>query len=203
MAEPRSAELKRIEAFLEENSDADVVRHMVDETPWLFSDEREFTDWRRQIVADVEISHDAIFLVGSGAVGLALNRFKAGRLFRGPTHSLGPSDLDIAVVDETSFHAAWDETVLADRERRLGRGFDTRVRIRMGVYWGHLSQRHLPLGSAGARLALVLTSAAGRFPRLRGHPSSVRFYRRMDDLRGYQYESIQSLRRDYRGGLLT
>lgn len=195
MAGLRQQDRERINSYLASHDDASIVRTMVEDVPYVFGSEGDYANWRGQVVADTSIDPDAIYLVGSGSVGLSLNKFKAGRRFRRPGDEQGPSDLDIAVVDEDSFVLGWEETVGADRERRLGGTDEARQFTRNGIYWGHLSGTKLPNGSGAARRVRLLITAAGRYRPLTGHPPRIRIYRRVEDLRGYQLNSLRGLRR--------
>lgn len=191
----RRAEISRVSAYLAENDDASIVRGMTEGLPFVFESDDLYVSWREQVVSDVGAEPDEVFLVGSGSTGLSLNPNKAGRFFRRVGESRRPSDLDIAVVNEDLFVVGWEETSLADHDRRLGGTPEDRQHTRTGIYWGHVSGHRVPSGSEASRRVRQLVAAAGRYRPLRGHRPTFRIYRRIEDLRIYQLHSLRNLRR--------
>jgi predicted nucleotidyltransferase len=165
-------------------------------SPWLFRGSSvTFSDWRLAVAADLGASSDDVFLVGSASTGFSLNPDSPGRPFRLLTGTAATaSDIDVAVVSTAIFSDAWDVLVRLDRLRALGLAYDARSAIRSGVYWGHIAQHRIPLGTSPARtLSQTAGAVARRSPTL-GYRVSVRVYRRLEDLRGYQIDSLRLVR---------
>jgi len=185
-----------IEALLASGDDGSVARYVIEGIPWIFRDRpSDLANWRADIEAALSPPPEALYLVGSSAVGFSLNPNKPGRPFRRSGNDLErPSDIDVAVVSEGMFHSAWDVIRQLDRERSLATSRDERDTIRTNVYWGFVSQITLPRGSALSRIirtAMAMTTARKPF---RGHLATARIYRRTTDLHAYQAQCIRKLR---------
>ena len=89
------------------------------------------------------------------------------------------------------FVGLWNELVAADRERQIGGTLETRKRMRVGVFHGHVSEWHLRRGTPAARLLRTTKDAVSRDSVVRGHTVTVRVYRRREDLLAYQITGVQ------------
>jgi hypothetical protein len=180
---------------------------VVEAVPWIFAgDKAQYDTWRRDAAAAVGLPSNAIYLVGSAAVGYSLSPFKPGRPFKpvGPAE-LNPSDIDIAVVDAPLFTGAWDQIVDHDRRRALGRivsevGYrrgtlsDAMAKVRIDIYHGTVTDVYAPPGSLPASQLRTLFAATSRRNPFRGHQPRARLYRRLEDFMKYHEQSLKQLR---------
>jgi hypothetical protein len=178
---------------------------IVEGVPWIFGgDEALYALWRSEAAAAAGVGADAVYLVGSAAVGYSLSPHKAGRPFK-PVLSgeRYPSDIDIAIVDPTLFESAWNAIVHSDRRRTLGqlisdlghRGSltDAMSKVRLDIYHGAVTDSHTAPGSeTGARIRALFAATTRRSP-FRGHRTGARLYRRRDDLLAYHEQSLRQL----------
>jgi hypothetical protein len=187
-----------VENMLASGTDQEIASTVVHGLPWIFAEESEgaYQVWRSAIVAGTGVSADGVYIVGSAALGFSLVAEKAGRKFKRPAPGRRPSDIDIAMVDEALFVKTWETIVAYDRRRALRLSYDRLDRLRRGVYWGFLTSTFVPANTSASRLLRQVLSASQRIAPLRGHPSSIRIYRRDQDLMKYQEHSVKSLRRE-------
>jgi hypothetical protein len=180
--------------------------HVLDALPWIFNgDSAAFSAWRTTAATSANVQADSIFLVGSGATGYSLSPIKATRPFRTLASATPPSDLDIAIVDPSLFLEAWEAIVRLDRSRSLGRhlplaspGRSTQeqlAKLRQDVYYGTISGSSTPPGTTSSQRLRALFAATSRQASLNGYPPRARIYRRLEDLKAYHIQSLNSLHR--------
>jgi hypothetical protein len=196
----QACDLESLRQAFKGHSDDELFRGwFLDGVPWIFQpDPTSFPPWRERVRNATGMAEAEVFLVGSAAIGCSLRPGEAGRPFRhDPSPGLRRSDVDIALVSEAIFTKAWNAIVASDRLRELGyRPEDTRK----GIYWGHLDHNRIPRASFEMKgLFRRLLGEAVRLPPTRGYRSTVRLYRRLEDLRGYQIDSIRECRRQTSG----
>jgi hypothetical protein len=169
---------------------------MLEETPWLFRErEPAYGQWRSELGDELAKITGELFVVGSAALGFSLVPEKAGRPFRPAEDPEGPSDVDLALVSEQLFAACWDTLVTWERAKKLRVSFDQRMRVKTGIYWGHVSAVTVPKNTDPSRTLRMIAARVTRIPNTRGHPATFRVYRRREDLTGYQLHSIATLRK--------
>jgi len=185
---------------------SDLLKRLTDEqfveaqifnrVPWIFEGNDEgYQGWRTALAGQTDLHVNSFFLVGSAVTGFSLHPAKAGREFRKLSgDSLNRSDLDVAIVSDSLFIDVWNLILQYDRARRLGLSYDARFKLRQGTYWGHLSDYVIPRNTTPARQVRSVVAACGRNHPLRGYKTTVWLYRRLEDLRGYQINSLRELR---------
>lgn len=179
--------------LLNSRNDRDIVDGQVlGGRPWIFKTDESFEKWQEEVSGDLALSRESIRLVGSAATGFSLSPEKPGRPFRERPDTAGTlSDIDVALVDQALFLAAWEAIVQLDRGLRLG---PKAYQVRQNVYWGLVADFSVPRNTQPSRRLLGAMSALSRRPPLRGYKVRCRIYRRLDDLRAYHMESLRKLR---------
>lgn len=172
-----------------------VDSRILNRTPWIFRDVELYAAWRAALANEASLDPDCFYMVGSAATGFSLNPFKPGREFRALTTTTSDkSDLDIAIVSEPVFLKAWNVILSHERSRTLAIDRETCESLRKNIYWGHVADHLIPRNTDPARQMRSAVAACGRNVLLRGYKTSVRLYRRLEDLRGYQINSMRHLR---------
>lgn len=197
----RKQEVQRVTELLEAHDDEGIVDLILTSDPWLFNGTvHDFGSWRDELARGKSIVATDIFVVGSASVGFSLAPEKAGRPFRELRGGSTPSDIDVAVIDADLFIQSWEQLVEAERRLALHVRYEQRPRMRTGIYWGHLFDSYVPINTRPSRTLRSVASAVSRSAASRGYPSSIRLYRRLEDLRQYQLRNIKNLRRQLGGG---
>ena len=187
-----TSDRQRVVDFLSDDSSALAIR-VIDNNPW-FCERGGFKleTWSAPLLHDQGLESATLHIVGSAATGFSLHPGKAGRPFRMSGGVESPSDIDMAIVDDTLFRSCWDEMVGFER-RPIYTYLEGNDRER--VYWGRIDDHRLPY-RAHMRTALrVLVDAVRRSAEFRGYPASVRVYRRHEDLLQYMVWGVQKLRK--------
>ena len=191
-------ELQKIRDELQEMTDREFVDHFYFKNlPWFFRGRNDlFEGWRRRISRQGKVDTQGIFIVGSASTGYSLNPSKLGRPFRVLGAGEKPSDIDVAVANQTLFAEAWNEILTRDRKGQSSLiNADERNTMRIKVYWGHISGRIVPRNTSVARRLLGIISETSRIEPFVGYSVNIRIYRRTMDLIGYQIWSIREVRR--------
>ena len=164
--------------------------------PWIFeNDEAAFKSWEKRLSSETGVELGSIFVVGSAATGFSLSPQKPGRAFRTLSVTTSDrSDIDLAIASEELFIAAWNTVLNIDRNLKISKADDYNGKMRIGVYWGHVSEKVIPKGTEVSRRLTVLKAACTKESPFMGYSVSSRLYRRRVDLRGYQIWSIRKLR---------
>jgi hypothetical protein len=157
-------------------------------------------EWRDSVAKEARIDPTGVVLVGSAATGYSLSPRKPARPFhRERTAAQEASDVDIGLVNEGLFIAAWNEVVRLDRARALSVSWTTISTMREQVYFGAMADFHLPPGSDPRQRLLLATAASTRRPPLLGLKARCRIYRRPEDLKAYHVQSLRKLRLELTG----
>ncbi len=176
-----------------------IQTRLLNAVPWIFKGNVEaFREWRRGITREAALQEDAVFVVGSAAVGFSLSPMKPGRPFQVVGLARQASDIDIAIVDDRLFEQCWNTLVRYDRVRALGAFLarpipQTVEKMRLDVYWGTVSHSNAVPGTDEARRLRLLFAATSRRPPFLGHEPRARVYRRLDDLISYHEASLRQL----------
>lgn len=182
---------KRIQGFLSE-SPRDLAERLVTANPWLCRQMKvDFSELTEPLLRAQDLPRAKLYLVGSAATGFSLSAEKAGRSFKKTGGFEKPSDLDIGIVDEDLFESCWNEMV--EWERQSYHYLEDTNRVH--VYWGRIDRHRLPERAATKVRLQNLLNAVEQSPEFRGYPTSIRVYRRRDDLIGYLEHSIHVLSR--------
>jgi len=187
---------EELAALLTAQTDIDFDEtHLLGRRPWIFDTDKTYDEWGVAVARALLVDPISVQIVGSAATGYSLSPLKPGRPFRPSGSSVASvSDIDIAVIDTDLFAVAWDTILRLDRTHRLRGSHDTRLKMRVDVYWGVIGQQSLPPGTDPARSLLRAMAVAGRAPPLRGYRVRSRLYRRHEDLRAYHVSSLRQLR---------
>jgi len=162
-------------------------------TPNLFDgDHKEWIEWRCELADGLGVDDHSLLLVGSAALGISLN----------PTNdfsAFGPkSDVDVAVISQRHFDAAWFE--LRELRDKRWRSLPSRVKNELRryapnyVFSGAIATDML-LGrlSFGKAWTVALSAMAGIDPTL-DRDIKVRLYRDPEALRAYQLRGFSAAR---------
>lgn len=185
-----TADRERVVAFLSDDSTV-LARRVVHQNPWFCQQlGLDLEVWSRALLDAHGLETATLRLIGSAATGFSLSPEKAGRVFRkvGGVHT--PSDLDMALVDETLFRTCWDEMV--GLERRAGQHYLVTA-DREHVYWGRIDDHRIPYRARARAVVRTLIDAVRRSPEFRGYPTNIRIYRRHEDLLHYVVRCLQLL----------
>lgn len=186
-----TADQMRAREYLAHNS-AVLAKNLLEDNPWLCKQLGvEWAAWSRSLLEELGLKRATLHLMGSAAIGFSLSPDKPGRRFRTVGTTDGPSDLDIALVDDSFFHACWNEMLRRDRRERFASG----AHERECVYWGRIDDHRVPNRSPSRMQVRTLLDSCRRSPEFRGYPVSLRIYRRRDDLLGYLVSSLSALER--------
>ena len=193
-----------LSVLFDELSDEQFVESQVlRPVPWILRARPEDYDgWRQVVAAAGGLPADAIWLVGSAATGFSLAPESLGRDFKDATDA-SPSDIDLAVVAESPFVAAWDTVLSFDRRRQFYRIGRSKARVIEDIYQGHLDIFSIPPDTGAHRDLILIANAASRLRLFRGHRATVWTYRRLDDLRDKQLSSVRRARATLAGGGLA
>lgn len=181
--------------YVASGDEIQLAKRLLADNPWFFEKRSIiFHDWSQALLSTMDFTNSAcLFLVGSGATGFSLAPEKAGAHFRGLTTKPKPSDLDFALVDPQFFAVSWNSMIAEDTiYGSLRRHDDIRIRI----YWGRIEQDVVPSKHRSRLRKLV--DAIRRDSACRGFPTTVRVYRRREDLLGYSRWCLRQLRKAVR-----
>lgn len=188
---------EELKLILDSHSDREFLRKFVFEAiPWVMGgNATALGDLRADVLKEGALPDGELHIVGSAATGYSLSPLKAGRAFRRVTSADRPSDIDLAIVSSDLFIECWEAVLVHDRRHALHMSLDELTQMRQGIYYGFLGGKVIPRNTAPSRRAQAIASAASRTLPLRGHPITLRIYRRFVDLEGYQTWSLRALRR--------
>jgi hypothetical protein len=167
-------------------------RNLLDRVPWLFTDRRQYIDWKAALAAELEIDPYMLIVVGSACLGFSLSPNKHFAPF-GPS-----SDIDVAAVSQRYFDEAWRWLRSLRAVDLLER--DPLERDMLGWHRKNLifdgaiaTERLLPKLPFGSKWASALGRAGGREP-TDGRVIKVRLYRDFESLRVYHEANIRNLK---------
>jgi predicted nucleotidyltransferase len=185
-------------ALLANNSDKEITKRMLADVPWIFhGDGTLFAAWRAAVAGvSAMLAPEAVFLVGSAALGYSLSPLKPGRDFRSGSLASERSDIDLAIVSHDLFIAAWERVADRDRSLLLGGTEESRSKLRSDVYWGHIYSRSVPCGTQSSQIVRGAIAATQQKPPFRGYDVRARIYRTRIDLAEYHVHSLAVLRRE-------
>ncbi len=166
--------------------------HLFGGTPEIFVDHTAWIDWRCELADRLGVDDHSVLIVGSAAFGISLNPNNNFRAFA-PT-----SDIDVAVVSQRHFDAAWFEL----REMRdkhwlsMPRAVKNEL-VRFApnyIFSGAIAtDKILARLSFGKRWVIALSAMAGIEPTL-DRDVKVRLYRDAEALRAYQMRGLRTAR---------
>ena len=163
--------------------------------PKIFGSLAEYDLWRTAIANAAKIRMPEVMLFGSAHVGYSLAPLKFGRPFsRIATIDRRASDLDLSIINERLFLAAWNSVVEQDRKQTLGINRDDTNRLHQNIYYGFLSDKLVPRGSNSFRTIVEIRNCTGLHVVSSGIKVNIRLYRRNEDLFGYQIWSLRNLK---------
>lgn len=141
-----------LEMLFDELTDEEFVDSQVFRAvPWILrARPGEYDAWRLQLAATAGIPQESIRLIGSASLGFSLKPATLGREFR-DLSSRRPSDIDLAIVSEPHFVAAWETILSYDRKGQFYMVGQSRYEIAVSVYNGHLAQAAVPKGTDASR----------------------------------------------------
>jgi hypothetical protein len=165
-----------------------VSAHLFDRTPFVFPTRQSFINWKKSLGKTIDVDPAAILLVGSAAIGVSMNpdrSFKAFDL---------DSDVDVAVVSNYHFTAAWRYLRNNGHKRsslpqRQQIAWDDHVK-RL-IYWGTIAtDKLLPL-MPFAKAWMSASAAASRSAEIANREIRFRIYADYESLRSYQVMSTK------------
>ncbi|QFZ23824.1 hypothetical protein [Saccharothrix syringae] len=165
--------------------------HIVDRVPYIFSDRKQYVEWKSLLAADLDVDPYTIVIVGSSCLGYSISPTK---LFN-PFHQR--SDIDVAVISSAHFEQAWTwlrRPGVRDmfESKRWQHSFDDH-RSRL-VFDGAIATdkilNRLPYGPQWAR---ALHRAANREPTTR-RTIKARIYKDFEALRTYQISNVRTIK---------
>jgi len=190
---PGQSSPEKARQFLEKDTFSALADSIIGGEPWLFTEKGiAFSDWSEGHLHRCGIDDSELVLVGSSAIGFSLAPNKLGRPFRliSSSSSEKPSDLDLALVSDSMFEAAWMEF---RREDQIGSPRPPRVRSK--IYFGHIDDHELMRRESIRGKIRVLVDSIGRDTNFLGHKASIRLYRRRIDLKWYTLRSLRDARK--------
>lgn len=159
-------------------------------TPQLFDSHGAWINWRCQLADGLDVDDHGVLIVGSAAFGISLKPHAGFRPFS------TNSDIDVAVVSQRHFDAAWFELRELRVKHWLGLPQPVKNEIRRfaptAIFSGAIATDRL-LGrlSFGKQWLGALSAMAGVEPTL-DRDVKVRLYRDAEALRAYQLRGLQS-----------
>jgi hypothetical protein len=167
-------------------------RHVLDRVPWLFSDRRQYIDWKTNLAIELELDPYMLLVVGSACLGFSLSPFKRFSEFG------SRSDIDVAAVSERHFDEAWrwlrelgpDNLLERDELEQEMFKWHRRTLVFDGAIATERLLSRLPYGSTWMS---ALGHAANREPTM-GRKINVRIYRDFESLRRYHVVNIRKLK---------
>ena len=167
-------------------------RHVLDRVPWLFSDRRQYIDWKTSLAIELELDPYMLLVVGSACLGFSLSPFKRFADFG------SRSDIDVAAVSERYFDEAWRWLRELGPEDLLERGTLEQEMFRWHrrnlVFDGAIAtEKLLSMLPFGSKWMSALGHAGNREPTL-GRKINVRIYRDFESLRKYHVNNIRKLK---------
>ncbi len=167
-------------------------RLVLDRVPWLFSDRRQYIDWKTSLALELELDPYMLLVVGSACLGFSLSPFKRFTEFG------SRSDIDVAAVSERYFDEAWrwlrdlGPENLPERDELEQEMF--RWHRRNLVFDGAIAtEKLLPRLPFGDRWMSALGHAGNQEPTV-GRKINVRIYRDFESLRKYHVTNIRNLK---------
>jgi hypothetical protein len=178
--------------LLSERSHIEIVEeHLIKGVPFAFRDNAALYERLLQTLShDLELGANSITLVGSGRIGFSLSPHTFGTPFS------VESDLDILIVSEDLFDAAWFDMV------RLGRKYfslETKVRNWVtahrtnNVFWGFIEPGRLPGVVHFAGNWFRTFHGLSRHQELARRDVSGRLYRTWDHVRIHQLHTLRKI----------
>jgi hypothetical protein len=167
-------------------------RLVLDRVPWLFSDRRQYIDWKAKLAAELGLDPYMLLVVGSACLGFSLSPFKRFSEFG------SRSDVDVAAVSERHFDEAWrwlrdlGPENLPERDELEQEMF--KWHRRNLIFDGAIAtERLLPRLPFGDKWSSALGHAANQDPTV-GRKINVRIYRDFESLRKYHVTNIRNLK---------
>jgi hypothetical protein len=163
---------------------------VLDRVPWLFSDRRQYIDWKTNLAIELELDPYMLLVVGSACLGFSLSPPKRFTEFG------SRSDIDVAAVSERHFDAAWrwlrglENTPERDALEQEMFKWHRRSLVFDGAIATERLLSRLPFG---AKWMSALGHAGNREPTV-GRKINVRIYRDFESLRKYHVNNIRRLR---------
>lgn len=165
---------------------------VIDRVPWLWSERRDYVDWKTALAEGLSVDPYSLLVVGSAATGVTLNPNKG--VFR---EFSAASDVDVAVVSYYHFEVAWktlrelgSRGSIPTRAERRGRKQHRGSLVFDGTIATDWFIEFLPFRDEWRE---AFRSAEGELPEP-GHEVKARIYRDLDALREYQVRNIRRLR---------
>lgn len=167
-------------------------RHVLDRVPWLFSDRRQYIDWKTSLAGELELDPYMLLVVGSACLGFSLSPFKRFAEFG------SRSDIDVAAVSERHFDEAWRWLRDLGPENLLERDALEQDMFkwhrRSLVFDGAIAtEKLLPRLPFGTKWKAALGRAANQEPTL-SRKINVRIYRDFESLRKYHVTNLRNLK---------
>ncbi len=191
-------------AALTSQSPREIVdRVLLTAVPHVFGENRsDYTAFRKQLAAGLQVSPDGIFIVGSAMTGFCLSPDNYPRRFG------DESDVDVVVCDAEMFDRIWFQLLQWDHPNRYGGVYglerDTVVKWRKDIYWGWVRPDKLMTPSLNRRRGLKSVQEIGsrwfetfklvaNHPPLFGREISGRLYRTLEHVIMYHADGIRRL----------
>ncbi|WP_143271478.1 hypothetical protein [Amycolatopsis echigonensis] len=183
------------EALLSFEPDRFTSHFVLDRVPWFWPDRSSYVEWKCELAAGLDVDPYAIVVVGSACTGVTLNPNK--ELFREFTPK---SDIDVAIVSSYHFELAWKTLREMGSRGHIPTASERRARKKHRSYLvfdGTIATdwilRDLPFGKAWQA---AFDAAELKLPMSGSHEVKGRIYRDLQDLRAYQVNNIERLKKD-------
>lgn len=167
-------------------------RLVLDRVPWLFSDRRQYIDWKANLATELGLDPYMLLVVGSACLGFSLSPFKRFSEFG------SRSDVDVAAVSERHFDEAWrwlrdlGPENLPERDELEREMF--KWHRRNLIFDGAIAtEKLLPRLPFGDKWISALGHAGNQDPTV-GRKINVRIYRDFESLRKYHVTNIRNLK---------
>ena len=162
----------------------ELVTELLSGTPHAFEKKpAEYPKFKEQLGAALNVDAAHIVVVGSGRFGFSLAPYKFGRPFS------ARSDLDIVIVSQAMFDAAWLELIRYDfKSLTFERDVADSLKEHRSnnVFWGYLEPYKLKAAlSIYKKIWFPAFAALGFFRAAAGREVKARVYRTWDHARNY------------------